>query len=69
VHWHLSTGIICLLVAVGMVLIGRPKRDGVSPAFMRHPAAFALYPVTAVTFFAYGVAALVWTYLAIGHSP
>jgi hypothetical protein len=63
---HLAIGLILIAVAVGMMFAGRPDRNGVSPRFMRHPLAFALYPATALTFVAAGMAELIVALLAHG---
>ena len=52
-----------LLIAAGMIMIGRPDKYGVSPKFMLHPAAFALYPVTALAFVAFGGVELIAAFL------
>jgi hypothetical protein len=57
--WHVMIGVLAWAAAAGMILLGRPNKYGESPKFMRHPAAFALYPVTALTFIAFGSALLI----------
>jgi len=61
---HISVGVASILIAAGMIIIGRPDKHGVSPKFMLHPAAFALYPVTVLTLVAFGAVALIAAFVS-----
>lgn len=64
---HVILGSVCLVIAAGMIMVGRPDKYGVSPKFMMHPLAFALYPAIALTFIAVGAAQLIVAFVARGQ--
>ena len=56
---NLWTGIAMLAVALLLIWVGRPNRDGVHPRFLRFNAALVIYPPIVIAFFALGLAAVI----------
>ena len=53
------TGLAMLVLAVFLVVVGCPGKDGVHPKFLRFNAALVLYPPIILIFLALGIAAIV----------
>lgn len=51
-------GLALLAIAVILVFVGVPRKDGRHPRFLRFEAAAVLYPPLVLAFFAAGVAQL-----------
>lgn len=56
---NLWTGILMLVIAVGLVFVGRPNKEGAHPRFLRFDAAMVLYTPVILVFFALGTAAII----------
>jgi len=52
-------GVISLAIAAGLIFIGLPDKDGVSPRFLRFEAAVVLYPPLVMIFLVGGAAELI----------
>ena len=48
-----------LAVALLLIWVARPNRDGVHPRFLRFNAALVIYPPIVIAFFALGLAAVI----------
>jgi hypothetical protein len=57
-------GIVLVLVAVGLIFIGRPNAAGQHPPFLRFEASLVLYPPVVLVFFAMGIAAIIASLLS-----
>ncbi len=56
---NLLTGTAMLVIAIILILIGRPNKAGVHPRFLRFEAALVLYPPIILAFTAMGTAAVI----------
>lgn len=56
---HLVIGVVLILLAVGLVFIGRPNKTGQHPPFLRFDASLVLYPPVILVFVAMGMAELI----------
>ena len=56
---NLWTGIAMLVIALILIVLGRPNRNGVHRRFLRFNAAMVLYPPVILAFIALGVAAVI----------
>ena len=52
-------GVSSLAIAAGLIFIGLPDKDGVSPRFLRFEAAVVLYPPLVMIFLVGGAAELI----------
>lgn len=64
---ELWIGVVLLVIAAGLIFIGLPDKDGVSPRFLRFEAAVVLYPPFIMIFLVGGVAELIKAYLSTSH--
>lgn len=64
---ELLTGVVLLVIAAGLIFIGLPNKDGVSPRFLQFEAALVLYPPVIMIFLAGGAAELVSAFLRLSH--
>ena len=64
---ELWIGVILLVIAAGLIFIGLPDKDGVSPRFLRFDAALVLYPPVIMIFLVGGVAELITAFLRMSH--
>ena len=64
---ELWIGVVLLVIAAGLIFIGLPDKDGVSPRFLRFEAAVVLYPPVIMIFLVGGVAELVTAFLHMSH--
>ena len=55
---ELLIGAISLAIAAGLIFVGRPNKDGVSPRFLQFEAALVLYPPLIMIFLVGGAAEL-----------
>ena len=60
---ELWIGIVLLVIAAGLIFIGLPDKDGVSPRFLRFEAAVVLYPPLVMIFLVGGAAELIAAFL------
>lgn len=56
---HLVVGVVLVLLAVGLVFIGRPNRAGQHPRFLQFEASLVLYPPVVLVFVAMGMAEII----------
>ena len=56
---NLWVGIALVVLALVMVLAGRPNKDGIHPKFLQFDAAPVLYPPLVIAAFALGMATIV----------
>ena len=56
---NLWTGIAMLVIALILIVLGRPNRNGVHRRFLRFNAAMVLYPPVILAFIALGAAAVI----------
>ena len=56
---ELWIGVVLLVIAAGLIFIGLPDKDGVSPRFLRFEAAVVLYPPLVMIFLVGGAAELI----------
>lgn len=56
---HLLIGAVLVLVAVGLIFIGRPNKAGQHPPFLRFDASLVLYPPVILVFVAMGLAEVI----------
>jgi hypothetical protein len=61
---NLYTGLMMLAVALVLIWVGLPSKQGGHPRFLRFDAALVLYPPIILAFFALGVAAVISGLLA-----
>jgi hypothetical protein len=64
---ELWIGAILLVIAAGLIFIGLPDKDGVSPRFLRFDAALVVYPPFIMIFLVGGVAELIAAFLRMSH--
>ncbi len=64
---ELLIGAISLVIAAGLIFIGLPNKDGVSPSFLQFEAALVLYPPVIMIFFVVGAAELLTALLRMSH--
>ena len=64
---ELWIGVVLLVIAAGLIFIGLPDKDGVSPRFLRFEAAVVLYPPFIMIFLVGGVAELIKAYGSRSH--
>ena len=64
---ELWIGIVLLVIAAGLIFIGLPDKDGVSPRFLRFEAALVLYPPVIMIFLVGGAAELITAFLRMSH--
>jgi len=64
---HLVVGVVLVLLAVGLVVIGRPNKAGQHPRFLQFEASLALFPPVILVFGALGMAAIVSGLLGISQ--
>jgi len=64
---ELWIGAILLVIAAGLIFIGLPDKDGVSPRFLRFEAAVIVYPPFIMIFLVGGVAELIAAFLRMSH--
>jgi hypothetical protein len=55
----LLIGIVALIIAAGLFIIGLPNQYGESPRFLQFYAAPMVYPAAVLVFFGLGVAELI----------
>ena len=60
---ELWIGIVLLVIGAGLIFIGLPDKDGVSPRFLRFEAAVVLYPPLVMIFLVGGAAELIAAFL------
>jgi hypothetical protein len=60
-------GVASLAIAVALLFIGLPNKQGVSPRFLRFEASMVLYPPLVMVFFATGAAELITWFLRTPH--
>jgi hypothetical protein len=56
---ELLIGAVSLVIAAGLIFIGLPDKNGVSPRFLRFEAAVVLYPPLIMVFLVGGAAELI----------
>lgn len=56
---HLVVGVVLVLLAVGLVFIGRPNRAGQHHRFLQFEASLVLYPPVVLVFVAMGMAEII----------
>jgi hypothetical protein len=56
---HLVVGVVLVLLAVGLVFIGRPNRAGQHPRFLQFEASLVLYPPVVLALVAMGMAEII----------
>ena len=64
---ELLIGAVSLVIAAGLIFIGLPDKNGVSPRFVRFEAAVVLYPPLIMVFLVGGVAQLMTAILTASH--
>ena len=64
---NLILGVVLVLVAVGLVLIGRPNRAGQHPRFLQFEASLVLFPPFILVFVALGMAAIISGLSGMSH--
>jgi|GEM_PF-1274054 len=64
---ELWIGVVLLVIAAGLIFIGLPDKDGVSPRFLRFEAAVIVYPPFIMIFLVGGVAELIAAFLRMSH--
>ena len=64
---ELWIGVVLLVIAAGLIFIGLPDKDGVSPRFLRFDAALVVYPPFIMIFLVGGVAELIAAFLRMSH--
>jgi hypothetical protein len=62
---HLAVGVVLVLLAVGLVFIGRPNKAGHHPSFLQFEASLVLYPPVILVFVAMGMAELITGLLSL----
>ena len=56
---QLVVGIVSVLLAIGLVFIGRPNRAGQHPRFLQFESSLVLFPPLVLVFGALGIAEIV----------
>lgn len=57
---ELTIGIVLVAMAIALIVLGLPDRQGNSPRFLRFSAASVLYPPLVLVFIALGTAEIVF---------
>jgi hypothetical protein len=64
---QLVIGVILVLLAIGLVFIGRPNRAGQHPRFLQFESSLLLFPSVILVFLAMGMAEIISGLLGISH--
>jgi hypothetical protein len=56
---NLSTGFASFALALLMIWMGRPNKEGLHPKWLRFQSALVLYPPVILAFIAFGVAGII----------